>query len=172
MTTMASDRHEGRAFSYDVAELGYNYRSDEIRSAIGIIQLEKLPENNYRREGLTRIYKKRLLDIPQLEVPFDTINGTSSFHIFPILLGSDFSRSEFMSFMKSKGVQTSIHYPSTHLFKFYRHNYGYNNGFLPVTEEVSQREVTLPLYPSMKDEDVHCVCDVISEYIKERKIRK
>lgn len=166
MTTLTLDRHLGRAFSYDVVELGYNYRIDEIRSALGIVQLEKLQKNNFRREELTRIYRKRFKGIRKIEVPFDTIEGISSYHIFPILVDNDLDRSEFMAFMKNKGVQSSIHYPPIHLFDFYRRKFGYDNSFLPVTEEVAQREVTLPLYPSMRDADVHYVCDVIIEYIK------
>ena len=166
MTTLTLDRHLGRAFSYDVVELGYNYRIDEIRSAIGIKQLEKLPKNNYKREELTKIYRKRFLDVPHLDVPFDKINGISSYHIFPILLSSNFNRSEFMVFMKTKGIQSSIHYPAIHLFDFYRRNFGLNDGFLPVTEDIARREVTLPLYPSMQEEDVHYVCDSIVEYIE------
>ena len=73
-----------------------------------------------------------------------------------------------MGFLKNKGFQSSIHYPPTHLFKYYRCNFGYNNGFLPVTEDVAQREVTLPLYPSMRNEDVHSVCDSVIEYIKSK----
>jgi len=73
-----------------------------------------------------------------------------------------------MAFLKSKGIQSSIHYPPTHLFKFYRLNFGCDNGLLPVTEEVAQREVTLPLYPSMRDEDVHYVCDSVIEYFRAR----
>ena len=166
MTTVTLDRHLGRALSYDVVALGYNYRTDEIRSAVGIKQLEKLPNNNYKREELTKIYRKRILDISQLEVPFDKINGISSYHILPILLGSNLNRSEFMEFMKMKGIQSSIHYPAIHLFDFYRRNFSHNDGFLPVTEDIARREVTLPLYPSMQEEDVHYVCDSIVEYIE------
>jgi len=168
MTTLTQDRHLGRAFSYDVVELGFNYRIDEIRSALGIIQLEKLQKNNIRREELTKIYRKRFLDIRKLKVPFDNIDAVPSYHIFPILLDSDIDRLEFMGFLKNKGFQSSIHYPPTHLFKYYRCNFGYNNGFLPVTEDVAQREVTLPLYPSMRNEDVHSVCDSVIEYIKSK----
>src|SRR3972149_227319 len=166
MTTLTLDRHQGRALSYDVLIPGFNYRIDEIRSAIGIIQLEKLQKNNVRREELTLIFRKRLADIPNVSVPFDKIEGVSSYHIFPILLDRAMNRSKFMVFMRDKGVQSSIHYPPIHLFDFYRRKFNYNDGFLAVTEEVGKREVTLPLYPSMRDEDVHYVCDVIIEYIK------
>ena len=172
MTTMTLDRHEGRAFSYDVVELGYNYRIDEIRSAIGIVQLEKLKQNNLKRKELSRLYTEKLAGIDKLRIPIDNNSNTSAYHIFPILLDKEVDRQGFMEDLKNNGIQTSIHYPPIHLFDYYRRNFGYDEGMLSITEEVAKREVTLPLYSSMKNEDVHCVCDVISEYIKERKIRK
>ena len=172
MTAMTLDRHKGRAFSYDVVELGYNYRIDEMRSAIGIVQLEKLEGDNIRRREIDQIYRERLADVYSIKVPFNIEYGVSSHHIFPILLDKEVNRQEFMEYLKNNGIQTSIHYPPIHLFDYYRRNFGYDEGMLSITEEVAKREVTLPLYSSMKNEDVHYVCDVISEYLKERKVRK
>ena len=169
MTAMTLDRHKGRAFSYDVVELGYNYRIDEMRSAIGIVQLEKLEDNNIRRREIDQVYRERLDDVRCVEVPFKMKGGSSSHHIFPVLLDKKVNRQEFMEFLKSNGIQSSIHYPPIHLFDYYRCNFGHHEGMLSITEEVAEREVTLPLYPSMSDKDVHHVCDVIVIYFKERK---
>ncbi len=164
MTTASLDRHKGRAFTYDVVELGFNYRIDEMRSAIGIVQLKKLGKNNARRKELSNIYMERLADIDGIETLFNYNINNSSYHIVPVLLNENIGQLEFMSFMKKKGIQTSIHYPPSHLFDYYRRNFGHNDGFLPVTEDIARREVTLPLYPSMQGEDVHYVCDSIVEY--------
>jgi len=169
MTAMTLDRHKGRAFSYDVVALGYNYRIDEIRSAIGIAQLKKLEDDNIRRCEIDQMYRERLADVRGVEVPFKTKGGSSSHHIFPVLLDKKVSRQEFMEFLKSNGIQSSIHYPPIHLFDYYCRNFGYHEGMLPITEEVAEREVTLPLYPSMTDKDVHRVSDVIVKYFEERK---
>jgi dTDP-4-amino-4,6-dideoxygalactose transaminase len=169
MTSMTLDRHKGRAFSYDVVELGYNYRIDEIRSAIGIVQLEKLEDDNIRRREIDQIYRERLADVRCVDVPFKMKGGSSSHHIFPVLLDKEVSRLGFMEFLKSNGIQSSIHYPPIHLFDYYCRNFGYHEGMLSITEEVAKREVTLPLYPSMTDKDVHRVSDVIVKYFEERK---
>ena len=166
MTTMTLDRHKGRAFSYDVVELGYNYRIDEMRSAIGIVQLEKLEDDNIRRREIDQIYNERLADVCCIKVPFNVKSDSSSHHIFPVLLDKEVSRQGFMEVLKSNGIQSSIHYPPIHLFDYYRRNSGCHEGMLPTTEDVAQREVTLPLYPSMRDDDVHYVCDSVIEYIK------
>ena len=70
-----------------------------------------------------------------------------------------------MEWLKGRGIQSSVHYPPIHLFDFYRRTFGFTEGLLPVTEEVAKREVTLPLYPSMKAQDVQYVCDCIDEYL-------
>ena len=166
MTTMTLDRHHGHSFSYDVVELGFNYRIDEMRSAIGIVQLRKLQKNNSKRQELVQIYRERLTDIHGIKVPFENSYGVPSHHIFPILLDKNISRQGLMEYLKDKGIQSSIHYPPIHQFDFYRHNLGFEENSLTVTEDVAKREVTLPLYPSMGDEAVHYVCDVIIQYLQ------
>ena len=166
MTTLTLDRHKGHAFSYDVVELGFNYRIDELRSAIGIEQLKKLPSGNYRRRELSKMYREKLSDIDGLEIPFKNNYGSSSHHIFPVLLDKDVDRQNFMKHLKDKGIQTSIHYPPIHQFEFYSRNFGYKDDILPITEDVAKREVTLPLYPSMGDKNVTYVCNIVIEYLK------
>ena len=156
MTTLTWDRHKGHAWSYDVVELGYNYRIDEIRAAIGVAQLKKLEQNNARRRQLTQLYHNSLRDFSQLVIPFKTHPGITSAHIMPVLLPRDLNRVGFMEQMKSQGLQTSIHYPPIHQFSAYQHKPS-STVDLPMTENVASREVTLPLYPAMKDEDVNLV---------------
>ncbi len=74
-----------------------------------------------------------------------------------------------MEYLKDNGIQTSIHYPPIHQFDFYRRTFGYDDGFLPLTEDVAKREVTLPLYPSMTDEAVHYICDTVFKYLQKEK---
>jgi len=163
MTTLTWDRHRGHAFSYDVVALGNNYRIDEIRSALGLVQLKKLPANNLRRKAITERYRKALLGgaFPGVQVPFVDTLGQPSHHIFPMLLPEDVDRRAFMEAMRNSGVQTSIHYPPIHQFTYYRERY--SGISLPVTEAVAAREVTLPLYPGMSDEDVDYVLASLSE---------
>lgn len=170
MTTLTLDRHKGHAFSYDVTALGFNYRLDEIHSALGIVQLEKLQKSNERRLTLATKYQQALSEIQGLSVISGNGISVSSNHILPVLLPEEIDRAKFMEYMKQNGIQTSIHYPPAHLFDFYRRMYGYKEGMLPLTEEVSKREVTLPLYPSMNEDSVSIVCDAVREYFKKELI--
>ena len=171
MTMLSWDRFNGHAYSYDVTELGYNYRIDEVRSAMGIVQLEKLDKNNALRKNLVDEYRKKLSDIKGVTIPFSKIEGESSCHIFPIILDDAIDRKTFMDSMKKGGIQTSIHYPPIHLFKYYKERFNYAEGMLPRTEDIAKREITLPLYSAMGVEKVNDVVDAVFRLVaKELKI--
>ena len=164
MTSLSWDRHQGHAWSYDVVDLGYNYRIDEMRSALGRVQLGKLPSYNQRRQHLTALYRELLTELaPEVQMPFGEERGTSCYHILPILLPSGTDRIHFMEGLKSHGVQTSIHYPPVHQFQIYHDDWQKRGASLPVTEEAAARQVTLPLYPTMRDEQVEWVAQAIKE---------
>jgi len=159
MTSLTWDRHKGHAYSYDVIDLGYNYRIDEIRAAIGLAQLSKVERNNERRRSLTQIYRDALQELaPQVAVPFQSHMGKTSAHIMPILLPQETKRKEFIDSMKENGIQTSIHYPPIHTFTAYKDTMSWD---LSVTEDVAKREITLPLYPAMSNDDVVVVVSAV-----------
>jgi dTDP-4-amino-4,6-dideoxygalactose transaminase len=157
MTSLTWDRHRGHAWTYDVTALGYNYRIDEIRSAIGSAQLSKLEGFIERRRELIALYRELLCELaPSVTVPFQGHRGQSACHIMPILLPPGIDRLHFMENMKSQGIQTSIHYPLIHKFSAFSKDIP-SSTFLPITEAIGAREVTLPLYPRLTDEQVHLV---------------
>ncbi len=158
MTTLTYDRHKGHAHSYDVLDLGYNYRIDEIRSALGLAQLKKLPKNNSHRTAFTNQYRDALAG-KVLELPFATSRGQPAYHLFPVLLPEEVDREQFIDRMRAQGIQTSIHYPPIHTFTYYRQRFGTIS--LPRTEQVARREVTLPLYPTMDEEKVALVVSAV-----------
>ena len=164
MTSLSWDRHQGHAWSYDVVDLGYNYRIDEMRSALGRVQLGKVAAGNQRRRHLTALYRELLSELaPEIQMPFADGRGTSCYHILPALLPPGTERIRFMEGLKSHGIQTSIHYPPVHHFQIYRDDWQKRGASLPVTEEAAAREVTLPLYPTMRDEQVQWVAGAIKE---------
>ncbi len=164
MTSLTWDRHKGHAYTYNVVDLGFNYRIDEIRSSLGLVQLKKLPAGNARRKEIAEHYWHRLQAIPGVDLPFCDAAGDSSYHIFPILLPENIERYPFIDKMRAQGVQTSIHYPPIHKFSYYQKRYP--GLTMPVTESVSQREVTLPLYPGMSDEQVDYVINSVQNALK------
>ncbi|RMH35294.1 MAG: DegT/DnrJ/EryC1/StrS aminotransferase, partial [Acidobacteria bacterium] len=168
MTALTWDRHHGHAWSYDVVALGYNYRLDELRAAIGRVQLRKLDSNNQHRAELVAHYRERLREhSPAIEVPFEGHPGQSSYHLMPILLPHGTSRELFMEGMKRRGIQTSVHYPPIHQFSAYQGLALFQGNGLPLTESVANREVTLPLYPMLTKTQVDEVVEAVSEALAE-----
>lgn len=163
MTTTSWDRYKGHSFSYDVLDLGYNYRSDEIRAAIGLVQLKKLEKNNKKRENIVKFYQNKLKEIKGIEIPFINFKEKSSYHIFPIILSENINRKEFMEKLKEFGIQTSIHYNPVHKFTYYKKRFG--NIKLLIAEEIGKRVITLPLHPLLKKEDVLYILEKIKEII-------
>jgi dTDP-4-amino-4,6-dideoxygalactose transaminase len=166
MTSLTWDRHRGHAYSYDVVDTGYNYRISEIEAALGSVQLKKLDQNNEKRGRITEQYKGQLKDIPWISIPFENCEGKPSYHIFPILLDEEISQEKFMENLKVKGIQTSIYYPPIHLFSNYRKMFGFEEGMLPTTEFVGKHEVTLPLHPLMKKDEVEYIVSCVEETSK------
>ncbi len=162
MTTLTWDRHRGHAASYDVVLTGYNYRLDEIHSAIGLSQLEKLAHNNQRRGKIVAQYQAALAGMAGLQIPFSTprADDQPAYHIFPIILDEDVDRVAFMTHLRERGIQSSIHYPPIHHFTAFRERA--REVYLPLTEAVGRREVTLPLFPTQTAEQVRQVTDAVA----------
>lgn len=169
MTSVTWDRHKGHAYSYDVTELGYNYRMTEINAALGIEQLKKLKSSNHKRKSLVRIYVENLKGTEDLSIPFLNYPRDSAFHLFPILLDKDVDREKFMNFLKKEKIQTSIHYPPIHKFSYYQKSFKASRNCLPLTEYVGKHEVTLPLHPLLKKEDILFVCNKIERILPQAK---
>jgi len=165
MTALTLDRHKGRAITYDVAQSGLNYRIDEMRSALGLVQLEKLENANAQREILVKRYLENLKDVKNIAIPFqDLTNIEPVYHIFPILLDKDLDRVEVITKLKEDGVQSSIHYPAFKDFTAFK-DAGLNEA--PIAEDIASRELTLPLYPTMGVELVDLVCESLKKAVGE-----
>lgn len=159
MTTLTLDRHRGHASSYDVVELGFNYRIDELRAALGLSQLQRLPEVNRRRAEVWHAYRERLRVIDGLRLPFaDRPSvGRTAHHILPVLLPEGCERALVQEAMKAAGVQTSIHYPPVHRFSFHGHSDRVIKDHLPITDAIADRLLTLPLSQHLSDADLDLV---------------
>jgi dTDP-4-amino-4,6-dideoxygalactose transaminase len=158
MTTLTLDRHKGHAFDYDVVDLGYNYRMSELNAALGLCQLERLAQANARRVELWTAYRARLGRIDAVKVPFAHARGEATPHIMPVLLPRGVERSRVMQGMKDAGIQTSIHYRAVDTFTAFRDAGLGPAPNVPRAHDVAERELTLPLYPSMTDADIELVC--------------
>lgn len=157
MTTMSYQRATGHATSYDIVELGYNYRMDDLRASIGIAQLHHLKEDLIKRQYVRSLYLQALRDREKVIIPFGNNIEFVSNYIMPIVLKDSTieNRDRIRNELHSKGIQTSIHYPAVHKFSIYQ-NY---QAVLPNTEYVSNNEITLPMYSKLKKEDISFIVE-------------
>ena len=152
MTTMSFDRAQGHSTSYDVVALGYNYRMDDIRASIGIVQLSKIINDLKKRSEIRQNYIKRLSNAENLIIPFKYHTEFCSNYIFPVVLkdSSIKKRDLIRKSLQNKGIQTSIHYPPAHRFSIYKKQKIY----LPNTEYVADNEITLPMFGSLSKKQI------------------
>jgi dTDP-4-amino-4,6-dideoxygalactose transaminase len=163
MTVTSWDREKGRPAHYDVLEFGFNFRFDDIRAALGLVQLEKLPQINQRRAELAQRYNRAFAEIDCgliLPLATSTVPKEPAYHIYPVVCDSSEERDRMASLLKEERFQTSIHYPPIHQFTAYRRLD--SSVRLPVTEAFASRELTLPLYPSLTDTQVN---DIVSSAV-------
>ena len=154
MTSLSWDRHRGHASGYDVVALGFNYRIDEARCALGIQRLMQLDENNARRAQIDARYRTLLADIPGVELALEPPPGaTLAHHLFTIVLDARLDRDATRAALASEGVQTSVHYPPAHHFQIYARD----APTLPVTEDYARRAISLPIFPHMTEEQTQLV---------------
>lgn len=163
MTTMSYQRAGGHATTYDIVELGYNYRLDDIRASIAIEQMKKLPGDLEKRIAVRKRYLEKLANVKGVVVPFADCTEFVSNYIMPVVLID--STKEKRDVIRDKihecGVQTSVHYPAIHRFSIYKDF----DAQLPVTEYVTDNEITLPMYASLSDADIDYIVETLDKAI-------
>ncbi|MDP6648400.1 MAG: UDP-4-amino-4,6-dideoxy-N-acetyl-beta-L-altrosamine transaminase [Candidatus Woesearchaeota archaeon] len=153
---------------YEIVELGYKYNMDNIQGALGLEQLKKLESFIERRRELANLYTSLLKGVPGIIVPLEKEYTKHSYHLYPILLdieNTSMSRDEFIDKLKEHNIGASVHFIPLHLHPYYQKTYDYKKGDFPTAEYLFDREVSLPLYPGMSEEDIRYVAETVREII-------
>lgn len=155
MTSLTLERHKGHASGYDVTTLGYNYRADEIRAAIGLCQLQKIDDLNQKRRNVVSLYRKALQQNPNVIIPFEDVDVTSSScHIMPVILKTAYN--ETKEKLKQAGVQTSKHYDIIPTFSDFS-KYSFES-----KTDLLDNILTLPLHQNMTEDDVTFIAEIMN----------
>lgn len=157
MTSMTWERHRGYAESYDVVDIGFNFRLDEPRAALGLSRLTRLAGDVDRRRELVRDYRERLTDVPGVAIPWtDEDVGRSSHFGFAILLDSGEMRDRVARGLAERGIQTT-HYPALTALSALR-----GHQPRPRTEALAARHLLLPLSSTYSGREVELVVDELT----------
>lgn len=150
MTTLTWDRHRGHAMGYDVVELGFNYRIDEPRAALGSRRLALLDEENRRRRGHVAAYHAAFGQAAGVTPTMAPRAGDEpAHHLFTVVVDEGVDRDAVRAELHEQGVQTSLHYPPAHRFSIYAS--AGEPPPLPNTGAYAARAITLPLFGHMTE---------------------
>ena len=167
MTTLTWDRDRGHASTYDVVRAGLNYRLDEVRAAIGLVQLARTRADNTARAAIAGRYGDAFRSVDGLTLAFADSVGNPAFahHLAVVIADSADEAQRLRSHLTERRIQTSAHYPPIHRFSRYA-ELGRRRQ-LPRTDDVADRIVSLPLYAHMTDDQVNLVIDAVrSAYMR------
>lgn len=168
----AWQRYSKKGFKhYQIIYPGYKYNLTDIASSLGIHQLKKLEESIGIRHQYAQIYQKELSVIKELILPnFPEVNGTRCvWHLYPIMIKPEMlkiDRNKLLEALHAEGIGVGIHFIAVHLHPFYRKTFGLRRGDLPNAEFVSDRILSLPLYPAMKEKEIFDTVEAINKVIK------
>ena len=154
---------EGLDYIYDVKALGRNYRITDIQCALGISQIAKLESFIDKRTQLANLYNRILKDVKSVETPVIDKDVKHAWHLYTILL-KGLDKNKFFRYMRGNGIGVHVHYIPIYKFSYYRERFKIKPKEFPVTEEVFERIVTLPLHPQLGDQDIGGICDRIKAY--------
>lgn len=165
MTSMTYERAKGPARSYDVVDLGFNYKFDDIRASIGLVQLDKLQADILKREKIRKRYIELLRSVEGITIPFSDSDQFSANYIFTIVLNeSTYQKRDMVrNKLAEAGIQTSVHYPAAHLFSSYK-DYNYS---LPLTEYVADNLITLPMYFNLTEDNLLYITSALKNILND-----
>lgn len=146
---------------FDYVTLGFNFRMSNITAALGISQMGKIDEIIRMRRTNSRYYSQKIKEnfdfIKLLDVPEDY------YHVYQLYTVLAEDRDDLMNFLARNGISTKIYFDPVHLSYFYKEKLGFDC-YLPVTEEIAGKALTLPMYPTLKTDEIDCIIEKIKEF--------
>jgi dTDP-4-amino-4,6-dideoxygalactose transaminase len=153
---------------YEIVAPGYKYNLTDIAAAMGLAQLAKTERMWQRRAQIAARYTEAFGGVAELQVPHNRADCQHAWHLYMLRLNLErlrLNRAQFIEEMKRRNIGCSVHFIPLHLHPYYRETYGYQPDDFPVSYREYQREVSLPIYSKMRDEDVQDVIDAVLEIV-------
>ena len=155
---------DGYPWDFDVSELGYNFRLDEIRSSLGLNQLKRLRKMNKLRQDAARYYEKQLKHIPGIQVLGDPNLKNNSCHLYVIQILEKFplNRNKLFKYLLKHGIRTSVHYKPLRKFNFYKSNSKVYSS-LKTSNMLYSKILSLPLFPQITKHELDQVITTLKK---------
>lgn len=162
MSRGSEERYSGVYRHYDMEEIGYKCNMMDLQAAMLIPQLPRLDEYLQRKEQIARRYEKGLKGLKGIDLLTTPPKTKHARHLFTFL-APDGKRDQYLLKLQKKGVGVAVHFNAVHLMSYYRRTFHLHEGQFPNAERICRRTVTLPLYPSLKDEEVEYVIQAVKD---------
>ena len=156
------------SWEYDVVAPGYKYNMPDINAAIGLAQLERAEQMRDQRQRCAEYYREQLAGLPGVDLPpLHVPAADHAWHLFPLVLRPEakVERNQLILLLAEKGVGTSVHYKPLHRMSYYRDRYRLSLADFPEAERTWQGCLSLPIYPTLADEDLEYVCACLWEIL-------
>ena len=151
------------AWYYEVHTLGLNYRLPDVLAALGSSQLGRIAAFKKRRAQLHERYNAGLADIAELRLPVTREGADPMWHLYPLRI-LDGRRRELFDHLRSHGIGVQVNYLPVHTQPIFA-ELGWRAGQFPVAETYSAQEISLPMYPSLRDDDVDRVIELVRDFV-------
>jgi perosamine synthetase len=151
---------------YEITEAGYKYNLTDPQAALGLVQLSKCEQMWRRRVEIAKKYDKALSSLDAYRTPMVAEDVQNAWHLYVILVQSSalrIHRDRVIEELRQRGIGTSVHFIPLHLHPYYQRMWGYRPGEFPVAEDYFDRCISLPIYPSLTDEDLHRVIEALHD---------
>ena len=159
------ERDEGPWY-YEMQLLGFNYRITDFQCALGLSQLKKLDAFIKRRREIAEFYNDKFANDDRFIIPKVSADVKHAYHLYPLQIKFDelkISKKDYFEKLKHRGIILQVHYIPLHLQPYYKLNYGFKKGDFPVAELFYQKEVSIPIYPLLNEEDLYYITDKIKD---------
>jgi dTDP-4-amino-4,6-dideoxygalactose transaminase len=153
---------------YEIIAPGYKYNMTDVAAAMGIAQLRKARKMYERRKEIAQAYTRAFSQIGELQIPGDRADAQHAWHLYMLRLNLDrlrINRAGFMEELKKRNIGASVHFIPLHVHPYYRDTFGYRPEDLPVAYREYMREVSLPIFSKMSDDDVQSVVDAVTAIV-------
>ena len=155
---MAYRRHPGKgSWYYEIVEPGYKFNMDSIHASLGLAQLERLDQMNARRREIAALYRKRLVNVDFFE---DQAEHFHCYHLFQIKLPDGVNRDSVIRALGEHNIGSGVHYIPLHLHPCYSKTFP--EAAFPAASTLHRRTLSLPLYPSLKEDQVLAICEIMN----------
>lgn len=153
---------------YDILEPGFKYNMTDVAAALGVGQLGRIDELHSRRLAIVERYNHSLRGVDNVITPNAPDRGTHAWHLYVLRVksaGSSENRDRLIELLQERGVGTSVHFIPLHMHSYYRDRFGYQPGDFPVADRAFDEVLSLPLYPSLTDDEIDRVAAAVKDIV-------